>query len=273
MDIAYCVELGKKVYIDDARREFANQSLHEKFHFLCSDPCCCQENGKRTQIQATHYTTPLNESTKQTPTFKLYPRQHHSNNCDWIKDALYSQQARKPGESVEQYQQRVFKQKLIHRIDIFERPTETDNAAIIIADDAPSDFESSSPNSSGSSSAKRSASSLGLISRRSNQLENLVRMYIENKKKLSDEEFEQVTFEIPGEGIQRLCWFFRRFYKVWDNTRFNGVYIAEVSKLERFGKGFKLTFNKRIENKYVTLYMDSHQMKTYCYRRTFEDIL
>lgn len=40
--LAYCEELGRDVYIDEARIEFHGQNIHSSFSFFCSDPSCVQ---------------------------------------------------------------------------------------------------------------------------------------------------------------------------------------------------------------------------------------
>lgn len=277
MDLAYCEELRRNVYIDEARLEyFALKSRYSEFHFVCSDPGCVQPDGRRTQVTATHYRTPPEEATGQSPTFRLYPNRKHTENCVWFDEQALAVRPRQPGESERQYQSRILNSKILDRIDIFERPSAN-----------PPEKAADSGSSTTNSEEKRSAAGCGgsgygnaprTTFRRTGLLESLVTCYLRNQeqkqqKKLTEEEFKQIGFTIPGEGRKQLCYFFMRLENAWNRQDFNGVYIAEVYDVRRFGTGFKLFLKSKINGKTPTLYIDKSLMDKDRYRNNFETVL
>lgn len=82
IDVAYCVELGRIVDIQEACNEFFSQKAVGKFSFLCSDPRCrnSRAGGVRV-IGVNHYRMPEEGKVFKSPHYRELDE--HIPTCEW----------------------------------------------------------------------------------------------------------------------------------------------------------------------------------------------
>lgn len=284
--LAYCEELGRDVYIDEARIEFHGQNIHSSFSFFCSDPSCVQtytqEGGiqktHRTQMIATYYNLPLDEKTKITPCFRHFPGQEHNETCIWMNGGL-KEPSLPEKENNESNKEKITLQESEGRIDIFYRPPTTLFKPQETAESHSEPIVTEREVTKDPTGENRQRKNL----RTTYLLETLVTMYLRNQTKrdkgeITEEDFNLLSFNIKGEGDYYYRDFFRFFEDVWNNPDFNGVYMGRA-RLKEYGAGFKLFFNAPIqgsrddEEKNASLYVGPEKMNEYRYRNNFRTVI
>lgn len=283
VDLAYCVELRRNVYIDEARSEFFYQSAHKDFHFLCTDPGCLQPDGNRTQILATHYKLSPNEATPQAPCFRHFPKQNHAPHCVWLQEEEILTRDKLPQEKQDDYLGRIVKAKQHNRVDVFIRPgSENGNQ---LQENNSENTKTNTKLATGEHQVRTAKWPSNDPIRTTSLLETLVTAFVSlhtqrNDGKITEEEFFRASFTIRNEGEKLYYQFFRKISYIEKNPAFDGVLIGRVlgtneyyETVKFYGKGFRLVLQEKINNKPVRLYMDSKTLEAYRYRNNFYDIL
>ena len=269
---AFCIELDEIVTITDARREFHQRDPKpEKFNFLCANPEC---RAAGVPVSGANYRTMAEDGEKhQADHFRLFPQKFPANRhlpgCEWIDlTDDHDDDVILPDETEQETHVRRAKRKLHDFIDIFNPNHDTNQEPV----QAPSEINTPKPNKAKTGESPNNRRG-GVSLTRTSDLERLVGCYLEAKSKLSKEDFKKLTLQVQGIGRKPLYSYFKPLRYATTNTRDCVIYGGVYSKIERYGLGFKLTFYDKIEDRPVTLYVDSQSMKSYKYARYLEGIL
>jgi hypothetical protein len=238
-----------------------------RFDFLCSEEACRALGAK---ITATNYDKHP-QDTHKAAHFSLNPRYSHADTCEWIIDHdEEGPDGRLRGESEDDARRRRAKSKLDDYIDAFDPMLEAKASDAI---DEISDSDQVEARTVLNRSADRPTTARASKDNKTSDFERLVESYRQAKKELDDEEFRSLKLRIKGQGEVSLRWYFQhiKYAKLGATDRVlmgGGDLLAK-----RYGKGFKIQFRDKIDDKPVFLYISSEQMMGYKSQRYIEDLL
>jgi len=263
IDVAYCIELGREVDIQEACQEFAAQDHFTEFHFLCSDPTC-RSSDKDHGVRVTavnHHRLPEEGKVFKSPHFRKWD--DHIATCEWMELDAALRDGKLLEEVKESEKHRKIRNKVTKLITRFILPSNEPKEGT--GSRAGSELERIR------GIADRQAKQRGMLGylrgagSTATSLEALVTCYEELKSlDALDEEFEvdkygSTTFRnafrqlVLGEGMG--------FFVLYGGARL----------YKRYGTGFALDFMDKIHEKSadkvhevpVTLYISSDDLKTY----------
>lgn len=258
---AYCVELGKVISIDDARREFvAGNTGVAQFTFLCSyEPCRAQG----TRVTGVNYRKPAQEAVK-------YRAAHyrgldeHIDVCEWFEPGAVDRPS--TDSHLPDATPRHARRKLDDMVNVFDprgtnerRGNSSENAATD-AGEAFGEVRSTQGSSTSGSSGETRTSSL----------ERLVDLYLEAKSTMTWEEFLDREIQVVGVGTFRLVKYFQR---LGQSDGANRVLYGGARLLKRYGLGFKFRFYDKIDGRDVHLYISNEEMREYRHWRYLDSLL
>ncbi len=238
-----------------------------RFDFLCSDEACRALGAK---ITATNYDKHP-QDTHKAAHFSLNPRYSHADTCEWIVDQEQEgPNGRLRGESEDDARRRRAKSRLDDYIDTFDPMLEPKSAEVVenISDSDPDEERHVANRSTGGAPNARVSKT-----NRTSDFERLVESYRQARDELDPEEFKLLKLRIKGQGEIYLRWYFQhiKYAKLGttDRVLMGGGDLME----QRYGKGFKIKFRDKVNDKPVFLYVSSDKMTSYKSQRYIEDLL
>lgn len=255
IDVAYCIELGRVVDIQEACAEFFNQSKYTKFHFLCSDEKCRDSRKNGVRVTAVNHNR-LPTERKQSPHYRVWDS--HTENCYWqeMERALQEEDEPSPESNDAERARRRVARKVTRLVTKFIIPTEESE-------------EGNGP---------RVASEIDLISKifdarqRRQALRQYVRGLGSTATSLEDlvtcfEELKSLDelgqdFIVDGHGRFTFRQAFRQVKRA-SQPGFSVHYGGARFQIPRYGRGFVLRFIDPLEQKPITIYVSPDHIKSY----------
>lgn len=262
IDVAYCVELGRNVDIQEACAEFFYQNQYDRFSFLCSDETCrkSKPNGVRV-IGVNHYRLP--SELIKSPHYR--EQDSHAYDCYWEEldralndEDLSSDATNGLDDEIEKNRLRLIR-KVKRLISKFIIPTDGGNDNRTVGFNA-LDAELNRIRRNNDPALRRKAfrqyaQGTGATT---TSLESLVSCFEE----LRDlDELEQ-TLAIDGNGSFTFRQGFRHV-RLGPTSRFAIYYGGAKLQSKRYGKGFVLKFIDELEQRPISIYISPEALQRF----------
>jgi hypothetical protein len=274
IDLAYCVELGRVVDMQEACLEFAVQDKYSKYNFLCSDATCRHSRPKGVRVTGVnHYKLPTEGESHMSPHYRVLDP--HQPNCVWMElEAAEKEEIENEDGDVKDGNFRKKRRKLTHLVTRFVVPSADDQGVAQNEAERQLDEIRLMP----SSTARRKAilqyaRGAGATA---TSLEALVSCYEELKEvKELDREFS-----IPGKSRTSFYEAFRHVSEGIVNSDFV-VRFGGARFVKDYGEGFSLTFMDKINEVVdgvvvktpVSIYVSAENLRGYRPGRRFKKLI
>lgn len=264
IDLAYCVELGRVVDMQEACLEFAVQDKYSKYNFLCSDATCRHSLPKGVRITGVnHYKLPTEGTSKMSPHYRVLDP--HLPNCVWIElEAAEKEEIQNEDVEVKDGNPRKKGRKLTHLVTRFVVPSADDQGAA--QNEAQRQLDAIRLIPSPAARRKAILQYARGAGATATSLEALVSCY-EELKEVRELDRE---FSTPGKGRTSFYEAFRHVGEGMVNSDFV-VRFGGVRSVKDYGEGFSLTFMDRIHEVVdgvevetpVTIYVSAENLRGY----------
>jgi len=261
---AYCIELGRSVTADEARREYLSRdNPPSEFHFFCESAACVSQE-KKVRISCANYRKFASEGTKfvttyfrrwddHTPSCYYFDTGNENNDQQPDKDGNRKRRISKETDFVDEFDPRPEK----------ERPS---------AGNTSRTTSKTEPNEDRTKDVFSKNDNRGKNKTRTIFLEKLVDTYEEARQKLPREEFFSLKVRLTGIGNVLVHKYFKHISQAsLDGSR--KVYFGKAKFDDWFGKGFRLKFIDKINGFPVCLYVSKDLLKEYQYKNYLIEML
>ena len=267
---AYCKELNETVTIDEARRYFVSENPPlENYSFFCTDEHC-----DSVRITGVNFRKLANEVDGKFISAHFRMLDAHHPECMWQKFEQNIEKGSSTEASNVEAKQKHLRMKLHDFVTAFDPRTNAEIQPLksnnLFSVDTKVENNGTTRNNRGNEANKHRQNIDGIV--RTNQLERLVNTYLEAKELLTDEQFKEMSIHIVGGETIPISDYFTQIKFALTAPKQNVLY-GGATLVKRYGNGFSFKFYDKIDNKPVSLYVDSETMSAYRFKSYIEKIL
>ncbi|SUA61583.1 Uncharacterised protein [Oligella urethralis] len=245
---------------------------HKIFNFLCTDPVC-QQRGVRVIGVAYHQ---VFSQRKVTPYFRRERKNkqnlnEHHEECEWfLDDAYYSYDGIHQGETEQQAKiRRELHNKTNNIIELYDPIPKIEQQQI-------SDALTGEPVINSSLLRERQNNNNEQEKRRTRNSTTVFYKVANYHHFLSEnfmiDDFKQIKLFVVGVG--ETTWF--RYFKTLNfinKIQEQSIFYSSLTKIKKYGSGFKLFFKAKLDGRSVSLYISKEQVAAYKHKAHLIDLL